>query len=330
MKAPDATVRSRAPVFVLGCPRSGTTLLYHMLLSAGGFAIYRAESQVFNLLAPRFGKLKSPASREKLLRSWLRSKMFRVSGLDSARVRKIAAARCNNAGDFLRFYMEEIARQQGVERWAECTPDHLLNAEEIKRQIPDALIIHIIRDGRDVALSYARQGWTRTLPWDRDEEVAVSALYWAWIVRQGRRSGAGLGADYLEVHYEDLVNRPRAVLPEVGRFIEQELDYDHIQSVAIGSVSKPNSSFGDAKGFDPVGRWHEKLSSEQLAIIDALVGDLLKELGYPLGASPLSAPTMRVAMMRALYPKFFSTKLWLKNHTLLGRFTSLGPLEIQD
>ena len=52
---PESGARSKAPVFVLGCPRSGTTLLYHMLLSAGNFAVYRAESQVFNLLEPRFG-----------------------------------------------------------------------------------------------------------------------------------------------------------------------------------------------------------------------------------------------------------------------------------
>ncbi len=49
--------RSLAPVFVLGCGRSGTTLLYHMLLSAGNFAVYRVESNIINLLEPRFGDL---------------------------------------------------------------------------------------------------------------------------------------------------------------------------------------------------------------------------------------------------------------------------------
>lgn len=44
----------KAPLFVLGCPRSGTTLLYHMLLPAGDFAVDRAESQVFNLFLPCF------------------------------------------------------------------------------------------------------------------------------------------------------------------------------------------------------------------------------------------------------------------------------------
>ena len=65
--AVGTAAQSKAPVFVLGCPRSGTTLLYHMLLSAGNFAVYRAESQVFNLLEPHFGSLSQAANRRKLL-----------------------------------------------------------------------------------------------------------------------------------------------------------------------------------------------------------------------------------------------------------------------
>jgi hypothetical protein len=85
--------RSRAPVFVLGSPRSGTTLLYDMLLSAGGFAVYLAESNVFNLLVPRFGDLRVHANREKLLQAWEDS----ISGVVCA-VRQQAGAREGNSG----------------------------------------------------------------------------------------------------------------------------------------------------------------------------------------------------------------------------------------
>jgi LPS sulfotransferase NodH len=323
-------VRSKAPVFVLGCPRSGTTLLYHMLLSAGGFAVYRAESQAFNVLAPRFGNLKSRANRERLLQKWLRSKLFQVSGLHAATIRDRILRQCDGAGDFLETYMQEIVRQQGAERWAECTPDHLLYMQEIKRQIPEALFIHIIRDGRDVALSYARQGWARNLPWDRGQELLVSALYWAWTVRHGRRSGAALGAEYMEVRYEGLVGDPRKTLAGVGQFIGQELDYDRIQKVGIGSVSKPNSSFSAEQGFNPVGRWQEKMGPEQLAAMEGLIGDLLQELDYPLAGGAGAKSSMRLSTMRALYPRLFATKLWLKDHTWLGRTANLGPLEIES
>ena len=254
--------KSTAPVFVLGCPRSGTTVLYHMLLSAGDFAVYRAESNVFNLLVPRFRGMRSAADRRDLMEVWLKSKLFRVSGLDAREINARIVDECHGGGDFLRTVMQEVARKQGVRRWADCTPDHLLYMEEIKRQIPDALFIHIIRDGRDVALSYVKQGWSHPLPWDRNESLGVAGLFWEWIVRKGREQGERLGEDYQEVRFEELITNPREALKQLGLFIDHDLDYDRIQQTGIGSVSQPNSSFaGESPGaFDPVARWKAKMS----------------------------------------------------------------------
>ncbi len=236
-KAPALTGKCNRLVFVLGCPRSGTTVWYHMLLSAGDFAVYRSESNVFNLLAPRFGEMRSASDRRLLMRCWLRSLLFRVSGLDAAQIETKISAECHGAGDFLRLVMEEVARVQKVRRWADCTPEHLLYMEEIKSQIPEVLFIHIIRDGRDVALSYIKQGWAHPLPWDRDECLAFAGLYWEWMVREGRKQGKRLGPDYREIRFEELVTNPRQTLSQLGEFIEHELDYDRIQHVGIGSPS---------------------------------------------------------------------------------------------
>jgi hypothetical protein len=327
----EKSSRSKAPVFVLGCPRSGTTVLYHMLLSAGGFAIYRAESNVFNLITPRFGNLNSAHNRQRLLKTWLRSKLFQVSGLPAGEISGKILSQCRSAGDFLRILMEEIATQQGVERWADTTPDHLLYMREIKRQIPDALFIHIVRDGRDVALSFAQQGWSHPLPGDRNQELSVAALYWSWVVRRGRELGRELASDYLEVRFEDLVSKPREVLGHVGQFIQHDLDYDRIQSAGIGAVSMPNSSFANESQaeFNPLGRWKNKLSPAQVSTLESLVGDLLHELGYPLSRdfSQLKN-TFQARRMRTLYPRLFALKLWLKNETVLGRLASMTPMEI--
>src|SRR5215467_15019022 len=86
---------STAPVFVLGCPRSGTTVLYHMLLSAGNFASYRAESNVFSVLQPRFGNMRSEGNRRELLRYWLKSKLFQVSELDAAAIQNKIVRDCH-------------------------------------------------------------------------------------------------------------------------------------------------------------------------------------------------------------------------------------------
>src|SRR5206468_9163246 len=95
IQRPEASAtRKHAPVFVLGAPRSGTTLLYHMLLSAGGFAVFRAETHVFDLLGPRFGDFGKLRNRRVLLEEWLRSNSFRISGLDPARVEELVLNHC--------------------------------------------------------------------------------------------------------------------------------------------------------------------------------------------------------------------------------------------
>ncbi len=76
-----SNIRSKAPVFVLGCGRSGTKFLYHTLLSAGGFAVYHAESNAFNLLGLRFGNLKRRGNRRKLLDAYYKSMLFERTGL---------------------------------------------------------------------------------------------------------------------------------------------------------------------------------------------------------------------------------------------------------
>jgi hypothetical protein len=319
----ETTTRNRAPVFVLGCGRSGTTLLYHMLLSAGDFAVYRAESNAINLLEPRFGDLSVRRNKERLMDAWLASKLFDRSGLEAEAIRAKVIAECRNGGDFLRIVMGEMARQQGVQRWADCTPEHLLHLHRIKETIPEALIIHIIRDGRDVALSTDKLGYIKRVPWDRKPSVMVAGLYWEWIVNRGREDGRRLGSDYVEVRFDELVAEPRTTLAKLSDFIEHDLDYDRIQRVGIGSVSEPNTSFKrqstDGK-FSPVGRWKRGFSPENLVMFEALVGQTLEELGYPLATtdrSQLDRPALR--RMRLIYRKYFDSKLFLKAKTPLGK-----------
>jgi LPS sulfotransferase NodH len=319
-----STTRSKAPVFTLGSARSGTTLLYHTLLSAGGFAVLRSETHAFNVLEPAYGNWRVPTNRKKFVDAWLKTRMFKISGLDESEIRAMLMAECNDGGDFLRLFLGEIARKQAAERWAECTPDHLLYIERIKQTIPDALIIHIIRDGRDVALSLEKQKWIRPFPWDADRRLDVAALHWEWAVQRGREAGRKLGADYCEISFEQLVLDPRPVLAHLSDFIRQDLNYDRIREAAIGSVAHPNSSFqnGQRAGeFNPIGRWKEALPSEQIRTLEALVGDTLRELGYSTSDLEINTADRRqFARLRDRYNRYFDLKLWLKKKPRVGKF----------
>jgi hypothetical protein len=327
-------VRSKAPVFVLGCGRSGTKFLYHTLLSAGGFAVYHAESNAFNLLGLRFGNLANRGNRRQLLDEYYTSKLFQRTGLAPSDIDQRVMEDCRNAGDFLRIVMEAIARKQGVDRWAESTPLHLLYLPLIKKVLPDALVIHIIRDGRDVTASLHRIGWIRPLPWDRSRAFLVPAIFWRWIVSKGRRYGQAMPGDYLEVHYEELVQNPRATLTRIGKFIEHDLDYDRIQQVALGSVHNPNSSFrGDGKETEAatIGRWKRMFAPKQVRALESRIGDLLTKTGYTLETPPAERhSTLSEGFMGFLYPLYFDFKLWLKSRTPLARIAEKGRMGVPE
>ena len=326
--------RAQAPVFVLGCERSGTTFLYHTLLSAGGFAVYHAESNAFNLLGLLFGNLARRANRRKLLDHFFRSKLFARTGLEPREIEERVMEECRNAGDFLRIVMGTVARKQGVQRWADCTPAHLLFLPSIKKTIPDALVVHIIRDGRDVTASLRRIGWIRPLPWDRSRPILPPALFWRWQVSKGRRYGRQMGGDYMEVHYEDLVRNPRETLARIGQFIAQDLDYDRVQQVALGSVHNPNSSFrGDGKETEAntVGRWKRMFTPPELRDVESSIGSLLVDTGYTLETPPADLrPSLVVRFMTFLYPRYFDFKLWLKSDTPLARIADKGRMGIPE
>jgi hypothetical protein len=154
-------------------------------------------------------------------------------------------------------------------------------------------------------------------------------IYWEWMIQRGREDGRKLGADYMEVHFEDLIANPQPTLARIGDFIEHDLDYDRIRAAGIGSVSKPNSSFespAEAE-FSPMGRWKSAYQPRELQLFEALVGNTLQELRYPIGApdNPLRG-SASLRMLRANYHSYYNSKLFLKSKTPLGQLLTTRDL----
>ena len=320
----------------MGCHRSGTNLLYDMLLSSGGFTVYRGYLPIYKILIPRYGSMASRANREKIVATWLRSQGYRRTGLAAEQFTSRLVNDCRNGGDFIRVIMDSVTQHQNAVRWSFYDADSVLHFRSIKRDIPNALFVHIIRDGRDIALSLKKMGGFAPFPWDRSEtnSLVATALYWQWMVRRGRAAGRLFPADYIELRYEDLITNPRETLNHLGSFIDHDLDYDRIQAASLGSLSKTNSSFREEGGkekINPLGRWKERLSPASVAGIEGTVGACLEENGYELS---LPAAERRISLrgscMRAMYPAFLGTKLWLKLNTPLGRLANVSALQLAD
>jgi len=331
----SASERGRRPVFVMGCHRSGTNLLYDTLLSAGGFAVYRGYLPIYKILIPHFGHPSNPGSRKRIVDTFLRSKGFARTGLQAGDLSSKLLEHCETGGDFLRIVMSGVAASQGAGRWAVYDPDSVLQIPRIKADLPDALFVHIVRDGRDIALSLKKMGGFRPFPWSgHSGGLLETALYWEWMVRSGKRHGRTFPADYIEIHYEDLVSQPHSTLATLGQFLHHDLDYDRIQSARLGRLRESNSSFldeGPAAQEHSVNRWKERLSAEEIVALEALVGPCLEEFGYPLTTTPEQRKrSLRLKSLATTYPWFLDTKLWLKLSTPVGRLANLSALELTD
>jgi Sulfotransferase family len=332
--APAYRERNRRPVFVVGCHRSGTNLLYDTLLSSGNFAVYRGYLPVYETLLPHFGSLSNSRNRKQIVETWMRGKGFARADVDAETLSSTLLAAARTGGDFIRIVMEQIAQKQSARRWAVYDPDNVLFISQIKRELPEALFVHILRDGRDIALSLMKMEGFRPFPWRLESRgLLETALYWQWTVQKGRQFGREIPADYIEIRYEELVTEPRLSLAKLGKFLDHDLDYDRIQKAGLGRLSESNSSFlgNEKESRNPVNRWRQKLSQEQIIELESTIGSTLGEFGYALTSRPEQRrPGFQRSFLASAYPGFLSAKHWLKSNTAIGRYADLSVLELQE
>jgi len=287
-------------LFLVGCPRSGTTLLQRMLDNHPQLAVANDSHFIPRAPAPIGPRTRPPLTPE-LVERVLNYPRFRRLGLEDS-VARGAAARASTYEDFVSELYSEHARLHGKELAGEKTPDYVRYLPFLHSLFPDARIIHIIRDGRDVALStleWAREdkGPGKFALW-REQPVAVCALWWRWQVETGRREGARLGPEtYREVRYEDLVSGPEATLRSLSEFLELPFSRDMVSFHAGKTKSDPRLSAKSAwlPATPGLRNWATEMPPESALLFEALAGDLLSELGYELRGEATPPETLETA-----------------------------------
>lgn len=316
-------------VFVVGSARSGTTLLYHILLASGEFAVYDAETWLLEKGQSRYRKLRSTASRQEFVKDWIDSGQFERSGLSAQDYLAEIENSKMSVAELLAHFMGMIARSQGKPRWAEKTPSHVYHMKEIKARVPAAKFIHIIRDGRSVAASLRKIGWSARSA-DSLAQLAWAAQSWAHAFAHGRKAARGMAGDCLEVKYEDMVTDLSGTLSRINDFLGTSVTEQDVQNSAFGALGKSNTAFGDQKtGLhqDALTRWRTELTPEENCMLTALIGPTLRELGYEIPQEDCSVPLSlrwRIMWWKIVCPIAFGVRRFLKNQTPLGRYLTKG------
>jgi hypothetical protein len=212
-------------------------------------------------------------------------------------------------GPAVRTFYEAYMEEQGKPRWGEKTPTYVQKMKLIQRAIPEARFVHVIRDGRDVALSVL----DRTV---RELTAADVARRWQKKITKAREDSPKL-RHYKEIRYEDLILDTEPVLRDVCEFIELPWDdsvlhYHERSAERLKEMARALPGDGRAKELsverrmkthemttkppsaDRVARWRSQMSVEQRAEFEAIAGDLLAQLGYPVGEHAVEQATAQI------------------------------------
>jgi hypothetical protein len=289
-KVPISNAQPPFP-FIVGVARSGTTLLRLLLDAHPDIAVtpetHWLRGAIRRLLAD---PTDAAGARNAILAEprWV-DMGISVEGLDAI----FAGHSPDRPGDTLREIYRRYANRHGAARVGDKTTLHNLAMHDIARILPEAHFIHIIRDGRDVAVSY------RDLWFGPGHDIRAAAMLWMWRIREARQQAQFL-PHYLEVRYEALVTDPEKVLRDIARFID--LPFDPVQLTAhlraeerlgefrdvtrhgrletgemLRGIFKLNSSPPDPSR---VGRWASEMDPADVATFERIAGDMLTDLGY--------------------------------------------------
>jgi LPS sulfotransferase NodH len=315
------------PLVVLGVSRSGTTLLRVVLDRSPGIAV-PDESFFVPLLARRH---RGGIDPERFLDDLRRLPVLSEWGLSLEDISRRLHPGMERGAAIAAIY-ETYAAKEGKPRWGDKTPMYMRHLPLLERLFPDAQYVHLVRDGRDAAVSFLRMpAGTYTRTWAHPDTAREFACLWRTEVRAARELGARVGPErYLEIKYEDLVANPEDLVSSICRFADLPFEPEMLAYAGEVDVSaKPHQQRLLQPPTAGVRNWRHELEAEDVLAFEEVAGDLLAELGYALLSAAPEEPRLRgraaIGAYRAKLGAWNATvsavqrsPLWRRRHPVLG------------
>jgi hypothetical protein len=270
-------IKQDKPIFIGGLQRSGTSLMRAILGSHPTLAIYKSDLPLWTKYYKHYRDLdlNDPDLRMQLLDEIISDrKSLKIIGL-TFNAQEILASLQHEPdvtfGILFQHLLKQYAKLIGRPRWGLKTPHNEFWTDEIFAAYPDAKMIHLIRDPRDVAVSVESRGW--------DKPLEKTCLKWQKSAQLGKINQEKSANSYLVVRYEDLVLNPEYITQKVCDLVELDYTPDLLKMDAQLGWRGSNSHFED------LGYEHEGISekaigrySEHLSLADKeFIEDCLKE-----------------------------------------------------
>jgi len=270
------------PVVVCGVGRSGTSLLQSMLNAHPGLCLPPETHFFRRYVADAAARRRWERVGTSALQAALDSdEHFARAGIPAAELLNPETGRGLDTARVYRRLLQRVATREKAGLVGDKDPRSLDCLAAWKREFPDARIVHMIRDPRDVLLSRTKAEWSAGRPWWAHLLICKEQL------RRGRALGRRLYGDaYLEVRYEDLLADPRAELERICKHIELEFDPCMLDFAASAERLVDSSEMSWKKEtlgpllVSNTNKWRTGLSTFQVRLTERISRESFRELGY--------------------------------------------------
>jgi hypothetical protein len=294
------------PIFIIGAPRSGTTLMMVMLGCHPRIAIPEV-GHYYNRFRPylyTYGDLSNDENLRVLIEEMVFGQSVPLWGmrispgmiveevLSEVKEQSFAGVYCA----MTERYAREVV---GKPRWGQKSPENLFFVKQIKEDFPNAQFIFLIRDGRDASADFVKAGFGPT-------NIFCAAEYWKLcqnFVKPWRKKLSV--SEWMDVRYETLVKEPEKTLKQICDFLEEKY-YPLMLEFYKTDIARKRSFSPDHKPLSfpitdkYVGVYKELLSLKEQQIFASVTGRELEEAGYLLDVEPAKISKEEMALYREL------------------------------
>lgn len=284
-------------LFIVGCPRSGTTMLERMVNAHSQIAIIHETHWIARFFRKRTGLTREGMVTPKLVRRLSEYHRFKYLTVERKELLDLVAnSEPMTYAAFVSRIFDRYGRREGKPLVGDkTTGDYVRNIPLLHGLWPETRFVHLVRDGRNVCLSMLN--WPKAHRaagrWDiwAEDPVATTALWWGWHVRAGIEGGRSIGpAGCHEIHFESLVERPRQEIAALCAFLDVPFQ-DAMLAFHEGRARTDPGLSPNQAWLPPtpgLRDWRTQMQSSDVEMFEALAGDLLSDLGYPRAFDEIS------------------------------------------
>jgi len=289
----------KSPLFIVGCPRSGTTLLASLLeRTRYGAPVETHFITKYYKRLKRYEPLSKKDNFQRLVRDIIKERPVRQWNINYDIDLLWTKLKKYSYSEIVHLICMERFKRFDKSMWSDKTPHYILDIQILYKLFPESKFIYIVRDGRDVALSLLKKKWG-------PKNVYSCAILWKNCNSQEKHlEEIERKGNLFRLKYEELLCNPSEIVKNIYNFLGERIGDRDLESI-ISIINRTNFY-----------KWKKQMSDKDIKIFESVANDVLMYHGYEVINENPCLP--------------FYEKAYYKLHDTVGRLCYLFELNTID